>query len=180
MASWGLLGGLGAGMSQAGQNMFEQAKQDRINEFRMQLQQEQNAHNSKESAKDRQHRADLQADQQRFTAQQAQLKAKNDLAVAQVKGVKPDWQKVELADGSVIFVDPNTGKQQFVSSNPVMHVNGDANLPPTGFHNVGGSIVRNTGGSPDRWSNQEGTTKEELAKKARGGLLTRTNSLNAL
>lgn len=131
MASWGLLGGLGAGMSQAGQNMFEQAKQDRINEFRMQLQQEQNAHNSKESAKDRQHRADLQADQQKFTAEQAQLKAKNDLAVAQAEGKRGNWNQHELSNGDIMLIDRYTGETRYVSSNPIINSlsQGGFNLP---------------------------------------------------
>ena len=36
MASWGLLGGLGQGMQQAGDNMYEQAKLQRIQEWRRQ------------------------------------------------------------------------------------------------------------------------------------------------
>lgn len=177
MSKLGLLGGLGAGMSQVGQNMFEQAKLDRINEFRMKVQQGQNKFSAKENAANRQQRAELQADQQSFTAKQAQLNAANNLKVAQAKGVKPDWQKVELADGSVIFVDPNTGEQKFVSSNPVMHAKSNAAIPTGDFHNT--SSVNGTSAQGLDDETQQGS-KEELAKKARAGLLSRNNSLGQL
>ena len=180
MASWGLLGGLGAGMSQAGQNMFEQAKQDRINEFRMQLQQEQNSHNSKESAADRQHRADLQADQQRFTAQQAQLKAKNDLAVAQAEGKRGNWDQHELSNGDIMLIDRYTGETRYVSSNPVLRVNGDANLPPPSFHytgnttGVGGAntgVVDNTATDKSNVATSEAEAEAVRAKNSRSNAL---------
>jgi hypothetical protein len=52
MASWGLLGGLGQGMQQAGDNMYEQAKLQRIQEWKDQALQQQNAREDRIRAED--------------------------------------------------------------------------------------------------------------------------------
>lgn len=52
MASWGLLGGLGQGMQQAGANMYEQAKLQRIQEWKDQALQQQNAREDRIRAED--------------------------------------------------------------------------------------------------------------------------------
>lgn len=138
MSKLGLLSGLGAGMSQVGQNMFEQAKHDRINEFRMQMQQGQQEFTANENAANRQQRADLQADQQRFTGEQARLQANNNLEVAKVrskfdqaKEINGAWKESELADGSIVFTNVITGQQRFVSANPIVNVlnQGQLTLP---------------------------------------------------
>jgi len=52
MASWGLLGGLGQGLQQAGDNMYEQAKLQRIQEWKDQALQQQNAREDRIRAED--------------------------------------------------------------------------------------------------------------------------------
>lgn len=52
MASWGLLGGLGQGMQQAGANMYEQAKLQRIQEWKDQSLQQQNARDDRIRSED--------------------------------------------------------------------------------------------------------------------------------